>query len=155
MSRFAVNQDDRIFRIEGERTCAPSYSIYSNGEGDSIEVTYVLNHRYIESMDCFGLERIYELPISPPNSEECRETGAEPVDSAHWYGNEEEFSCVCTLSKDEFTIIVDPDAEDLMDPCFYHKDGRVEYMYNDFQQLMYIKVVDLTDDEYRFLKGFC
>lgn len=155
MSNFITNEDDRIFRIWGHNIDAPCYTAYSNGESNSIELTYILNSREIVYMACFALDQIYELPFSPPNSEKCLEIDAEPVEKALWYKNEDEFPCVCTLSKDEFTIIVDPDSEDLMDPFFFYKDGRVEYMYDDCMCLLYIKVVELTKREYEFLKGFC
>ena len=155
MSNFITNRDDCIFRIWGHNIDAPCYTAYSNGESESIEITYSLHSREIVFMACFELDRIYQLPFSPPNSEKCLEIDADPVEKALWYRNIDEFSCTCTLSKDEYTIIVDPDSEDLMDPCFFHKDGRVEYMYDDCLSLLNIKVVELTEREYRFLIGFC
>lgn len=53
--------------------------------------------------------------------------------------------------KKELDIIIDPKIT----THYYYIEGRVEYYYSDCWELLYIKVVDLTDDEYRFLKGFC
>ena len=51
----------------------------------------------------------------------------------------------------ELDIVIEPQIT----THYYYKEGRVEYYYSDDWELLYIKVVDLTDDEYTFLKGFC
>lgn len=40
-------------------------------------------------------------------------------------------------------------------PSSYVKDGRVEYYSDENWNLMYIKVVDLTEEEYNYLKWYC
>ena len=153
--RFFVNRDDCVFRIVADHI--PDVPVYSDRAGsgfDSLEITYVLNHRSILCVNCFEIESMYEIPISLPGSD-LFEDPNEWLDGGKWYYNEEVYTCACILNRKEFAVIFCFDPESVMDPMFYHKSGRVKFLYDDVQTLLYIKVTDLTEDEYAFLKGFC
>ena len=153
MPNFTVNTDDRLFRIRPNTIPdGYGYSVYGLGESGRLEITLTAE-RYLVSIDCYELEKIHELPIFLPGIQECAEDGAGPIRGGKPYesGLDDDFSFECILNKDGFAIVFSDDLE----PCFYCKEGRVEYLYDEFMCLSYIKVVDLTDEEYAYLKQFC
>ena len=151
MGYFVIDVDDLIFRIgtDHETVKYPwswedfgdNYTlmeVYSSDDGhllriDCIFLGLVGNDPNLQLPDCRNNPDLYHFPIlclCPPDGE---------------YGCLT--PCSTNLTRQEFVIVFKDNPNSVVS---YQKDGRVEY-YSSFDELEYIKVVDLTDEEYEFL----
>lgn len=107
-------------------------------------------------MDCemrsILMESIFDLPDIRSDSD------LEPLEDAlflsNWGSGEENSPSSFILNlhpwKRELELIFEADCY----PAYYHADGNVEYYYDEHFHLGYIKVINLTEKEYNFLKRF-
>ena len=56
--------------------------------------------------------------------------------------------CLVNIIRNELDIVLQGSVDDAYSYC---KEGRVEYYYDKEDNLLYIKVVDLTEAEYEYL----
>lgn len=137
--------------------------LYDQREGDSghvsncpsgyLYIETVVNTMRIVRINC----EVRTITIAPFYFPDIRDRDdLKPFDGAVLLGHFGDddypgFLLILQSRKKELDIILDPQIA----PHYYYTEGRVEYYYSDCWRLLYIKVVDLTDDEYAFLKGFC
>ena len=151
MGYFAVNSDDLVFRIETDEPAEASTSTTTLGDADTcIEITMCCFTATIASIECVYLGKVYSEPNlwlpdfrSNPDLERnylpscCNDCG---------YG--ERLPCLVNVVRNELDIVLNGSITDVYS---YYKEDRVEYYYNAEGDLIYIKVLDLTDEEYEFL----
>ena len=150
MGSFAINVDDLVFRIKTDHGTVRWGSTWTDFGDDYTQMeVYSSDDGYLLKINCIYLGPVgndpnlrlpdfrsdpdlYHLPsICPPH-------GA--------YGCLT--PCSTNLTRQEFVILFEGNP-DIVDS--YHKDGRVEYYYSMVGDVQYIKVIDLTDEEYEFL----
>lgn len=166
MPNFVMNCADQIFRIKtkhlddkdewNEWLCLRS-------EEGQLDIS-VNPDGYIRYIDC-SLEKTidYEMILDsdPPD---CRTMDEDDLPEYYGIGLPYEqledirFNrCTFTLNftKNDFLIWIYPIRSMQEIPSSYVKDGRVEYYYDKNCSLMYIKIVDLTEQESYYLKMYC
>ena len=166
MPNFVMNCDDQIFRIKtkhlddgdvwNERLCLRS-------EEGQLEIS-VNPYGYIRYIDCYIDRRIdYEMFLDS-DLPDCRTMDEDELTEHDIIGLDYEqhkdmrFNrCTFTLNftKNDFLIWICSVRSMQEIPSSYVKDGRVEYYYDKNCNLMYIKVVDLTEQESYYLKMYC
>lgn len=149
LCRFAVDENDCIFRIETGRRGAGNYcGIACFGDADTL----------IEIRECGGMiidiECIYMEPkLHEPNlflpDYRC-DPELEETESFYCpdYKYEERHICLVNVVRDKMEIIL---GENLNDISRYHVEGRVEYYCNTNDEVILIRISDLTEEEFRFL----
>ena len=151
MGYFAIDVDDLIFRIKTNEPVMSSTSTIALGDANTcIEITTSTFTSIISDIECIYLGKVYSEPNlllpdirSNPDLEDdyfpscCNECE---------YG--ERLPCLVNIIRNELDIVLKGSVDDAY---AYHKEGRVEYYYDKERALLYIKVVDLTEEEYEYL----
>ncbi|MBQ6799363.1 MAG: hypothetical protein IJP11_09015 [Oscillospiraceae bacterium] len=150
MGYFAVDVNDLVFRIEADEP-AGSTSTTTLGDDDTcIEIQISPFTTVISNIECVYLGKVFSepnlwLPDIRSNPDlEMRHFPSCGNDCG--YG--ERLPCLVNVVRNELDIVLKGSVDEV---CSYHKDGRVEYYYSEDDDLLYIKVRDLTDEEYEFL----
>lgn len=167
MPNFVTNCVDQIFKIKtkhlddgderNERLCLRS-------EEGQLEIS-VNPNGYIRYIECF-LERTIDYEIFLDSDlPDCRTMDEDDLPEYDIIGLSYEqhvdmrfkryFFTLNFTKKNEFLIWIYSIRSMREIPSSYVKDGRVEYYYDENCNLMYIKVVDLTEQECNYLKWFC
>lgn len=148
MGYFAINEHDCIFRIETDNKCVDYYSCFHFGNSDTlVEVTE--EDGSILDIECIYLDRICSAPAFP-----FPDIRSKPELNRTFYiwtpSGEEGIRMPCRLhlTRQEFDIAFSRQVSNVES---YYKDGRVEYYYGRSLNLLYIKVVDLTEEEFNYL----
>lgn len=148
MGYFAINEHDCVFRIQTDSKCADYYSCFSFGNSDTlVEVTE--EDGCILDIECIYLDRIYSAPafLFP----DIRSKPELKPTFYIWSPSGEEgirMPCFLNVTCQEFDIVFSSQVGNVQT---YYKDGRVEYYYGASLNLLYIKVVDLTEEEFNYL----
>ncbi len=149
LSRFAVNENDCVFRIETGRRCGVWGSgIACFGDSDTL-IEIRESGGTIIDIECIYLEpTLHESNLflpdyrSDPNLEEAE----------YFYCPDYEYEtrhpCVVNVVRDRMEIIL---SENLDNISYYHVEGRVEYYCNDQQEVVFIRISDLSESEFRIL----
>ena len=151
MGYFALNvDDDLMFRIKTD--LEDRWLTWVDfGDDDTLMEVHYSDEGHLLRIDC-----IYLGPVGNDPNLRLSDCRSDPdlfqFPPTHIGGPEGKYGCLTPCSKNltrqEFVIIFgdNPDKVD-----HYQKDGRVEYYYSTVGYLQYIKVVDLTDEEYESL----
>ena len=153
MGSFAINvDDDLIFRIKTDHETAQWPCTWENFGDDYTQMeVYSSNDGHLLKIDCIYLGPVGDDPnLRLPDCRSDPDLLYFPTKCIH--PPHGEYGCLTPCStnliRQEFVILFEGNP-DIVD--YYHKDGRVEYYYSMVGDLQYIKVVDLTDEEYEFL----
>jgi hypothetical protein len=150
LGRFAVNENDCVFRIEaGRRNFGPWSGIACFGDSDTL-IEIRESGGTIIDIECIYLEpTLHEPNLFLPdyrNDSDLEET-------EYFYCPDYEYAtrhpCVVNVVRDRMEIIL---SENLDHTSCYHVEGRVEYYCNDQQEVVFIRISDLTEQEYRALR---
>jgi hypothetical protein len=148
MSYFAVNEDDTIFRIQTDQVGKAPYSGFAvSGKGTLVEFSTDSWGR-VTRIECIYMGEVLHEPTLAATLPDIRTDKRISRVACITCSFGEECGCVVNVIPRELNIIFSADLDDIGN---YFKDGRVEYYYNNEFELQYIKVLDLTDEEYAFL----
>ena len=151
MGFFAVHDADCVFRIETVRKCG-RYRCLPFGNSDTlIEMTLDRDHDWIIEIECFYLGGVFREPaLKPPDRRSNPELREYHTAVCYEDPTKTRLPCMVNLTRDELALIFFSKCE----PKFYVVHDRVEYYYSSEFDLLYIKVVDLTAEEFAFLNCF-
>ena len=151
LSRFAVNENDCVFRIETHRLGLWDSGIACFGDSNTL-IEIRESGGTIIDIECIYLEpTLHEPNLFLPdyrNDPDLQET-------EYFYCPEYEYEyetrhpCVVNVVRDKMEIIF---SESLDNICYYHVEGRVEYYCDNENDIVMMRVSDLTEDEYRALR---
>lgn len=145
LSRFAVNENDCVFRIEtGQRGFAPGSGIASFGDSDTL-IEIRESGGAIIDIECIYLEpTLHEPNLFLPDYR----SDSELEETEYFFCPDYQYAtrqpCVVNVVRDRMEIIL---SENLDDVCCYHAEGRVEYYCNDQQEVVLIRIADLSEYE--------
>ena len=156
MGYFSINDPEYVFRIQtnwndydrSEYYRYTGYYCLSFGSPNTlIEMTLDNFTNKIMEIECLYLGEVFHEPAvkSPYFGSKPRLIGDVPECYEDKTGYR--LPCVVNLTRNELTLIFASNLE----PKLYFADERAEYYYSDELDLLYIKVVDLTAEEYAFL----
>ena len=152
-SRFAVNENDCVFRIEtGRHSFDGSFfstGIGSFGDSDTL-IEIRESERWIIDIECIYLNpTLHEPNLFLPdyrNDPDLEET-------LNFYCPDYEYETrmpgLVNVVRDRMEIIF---SEKLADVCRFHVEGRVEYYCDGENEIVMMRVSDLTEEEYNFLR---
>ena len=148
-AKVNISLDDSLFSIENDEVKGHS-RIFSYGKPYVGELDIVVSDlgAYILSIDCPYSEDMIEMDMHLQEPEELQLTEKE---FAHFYPTSEDNYCgtfQIAFSEKEMDIVLSNEIT----PNNYSKNDRVEYYYKD-DELIYIRVKDLTEEEYNKLKS--
>ena len=150
MGYFAVDVNDLVFRIEADEP-AGSTSTTTLGDDDTcIEIQISSFTTVISNIECVYLGKVFSEPnlwLPDIRSNPDLEMRYFPS-CGNDCGYGERLPCLVNVVRNELDIVLKGSVDEV---CSYHKDDRVEYYYSEDGDLLYIKVRDLTDEEYEFL----
>ena len=150
LGRFAVDENDCVFRIEtGLRGSGDMSGIASFGDADTL----------IEIRECGGtiidIECIYLKPtLHEPNLFlPDHRSDPELVETPYFYCPDYEYEtrqpCLVNVVRDKMEIIL---SEKLDDISYYHTAGRVGYYCNGQLDVVFIRITGLSESEYDTLR---
>ena len=153
MGYFAVDMNDLVFRIEIDEP-AGSTSTLTLGDADTcIEIQICPFTTIISNIEWVYLGKVYREPnLWLPDIRSNPDLEKEYFPSC---GNDcgfgERLPCLVNVVRSELDIVIKGTVDDVHS---YYKEDRVEYYYNEDGDLLYFKVLDLTDKEYEFLSSW-
>lgn len=154
MGNFKIDNEFWTFKIYTKEAWGDWEQFVTYGDmGTCIELRRNASTCCILDIECIYMDNVHSEEIfRRPDIRACLEwLELREYDKAACFYNgdtKRRIPCIINVLRDEMALIFSPsDAE------FYHIDGRVEYYYDEKFQLAYIKVVDLTEKEYNFLKS--
>ena len=142
---FIIDHSDYVFRIICGDQTRPTNTLVFGDSDNWLEVNTFNDSHEISSIDCMYTNNIV-------NEEYLLYDYTKIPDIKNYYS-------VCSYyeedTAEDFTINLHKDELDIMlnrflDPSYYYVDGRIQYYYDDDLLLLYIKVVDLTEEEYNY-----
>ena len=143
---------DSLFAIQND-TMPQESEIFSYGKSGigSLDITVSYAGSYLKTIDCPYSTNLVEMDMHLPNPEDL---DIEETKYAHFLPPEGVEDNYCgdfqiAYTKNEMDIILSSN----MNPTSFCKNGRVEYYFNDEDELLYIRVKDLTPEEYEVLKS--
>ena len=149
-SWFAINDNDCIFRIEtGLRDISRFGGIASFGDMDTlIEIRESCG--MIVDIECIYLSpTLHEPNLFLPDYRCNPELEETEFFNCPDYEYEVRHPCVVNVVRDRMEMIF---SEDLDSITRYHVEGRVEYYCNDQGDVGLIRISDLSEQEYNFLR---
>jgi len=150
LSRFAVNENDCVFRIErGQRGIVGYNGIGCFGNIDTL-IEIRESGGEIINIECIYLEAtLHEPSLFLPDYRYDPELEETKFFYCPDYEYEKRHPCVVNVVQDRMEIIF---GENLDDISFYRVEGRVEYYCNDQFDVVLIRIADLTEEEYNILR---
>ena len=149
LGRFAVNENDCVFRIEtGRCNFGPWSGIACFGDSDTL-IEIRESGGTIIDIECIYLRpTLHEPNLFLPDYRSDPELEETNYFYCPDYQYEVRHLCLVNVVQDKMEIIL---SEKLDDIRFYHTDGRVEYYCNDQQEVVLIRISDLSESEFRIL----
>jgi hypothetical protein len=149
LGRFAVNENDCVFRIEtGRRIGGWGSGIACFGDNNTL-IEIRESGGTIIDIECIYLSpTLHESNLFLPDYRSDPELEETNYFYCPDYQYEVRHLCLVNVVRDKMEIIL---SEKLDNIRFYHTDGRLEHYCNDQQEVVFIRVSDLTEEEYRVL----
>jgi len=151
MGYFSVDVDDLLFKIETNQPAGGSTSTTTLGDADTcIEIQICPFTTIISNIECVYLGEVFSEPnLRLPDIRSHPDLEKEYFPSC---GNDcgfgERLPCLVNVVRSELDIVLKGSVNDVHS---YYKEDRVEYYYNTDGDLLYIKVLDLTEREFMIL----
>jgi len=149
-SRFAVCENDCVFRIEtGRHSIDGQSGIGCFGDRNTL-IEIRETNGWIIDMECIYLEPVLHEPNlflpdcqSDPDLEETDRFFCPDYE----YGTRQ--PSLVNVGRDKMEIIL---SENLDDICRYHVEGRVQYYCDELNNVLLIRIVDLSEHEFSVLR---
>ncbi len=144
---FTVKDDDCVFRILCNTMDEPTdTTVFDDGE-IHIEVTTYEGSCLIQSITCIYAESVEIERYYLHDYTEIEEIKKLP-DISFLY-NEDDILLYLNLLETSLDIML----SECIEAAYYYADGRVEYYYDENMRLLYIKVKNLTAEEYQYFQN--
>lgn len=149
LSRFAVDENDCVFRIEtGRRGFAAWGGIACFGDSNTL-IEIRESGGTIIDIECIYLKpTLHEPNLFLPDYRNDSELEKTECFYCPDYQYEARHLCLVNVVRDKMEIIL---GEKLNDICCYHVEGRVEYYCDAQQEVVLIRISDLSESEFRIL----
>ena len=149
LGRFAVNENDCVFRIEtGRCNFGPWSGIACFGDSDTL-IEIRESGGTIIDIECIYLRpTLHEPNLFLPDYRSDPELEETNYFYCPDYQYEVRHLCLVNVVQDKMEIIL---SEKLDEISCYHVEGRVEYYCNDQQEVVLIRISDLSENESRIL----
>ena len=149
LGRFAVNENDCVFRIEtGRRNFGPWSGIACFGDSNTL-IEIRESGGTIIDIECIYLRpTLHEPNLFLPDYRSDSELEETEYFYCPDYQYEVRHLCLVNVVQDKMEIIL---SEKLDEISCYHVEGRVEYYCNDQQEVVLIRISDLSENESRIL----
>lgn len=145
MGYFTVKDPDFVFRIKRDIAYGRSRCLRFGNPHTLIEMTLDWDTDKIVEIECLYLGGVFHEPaLKLPDRRSNPEIRAYHTACCYEDTPKSRLPCMVNLTRDELALIFSSNCE----PKFCVADERVEYYYSGEFDLLYIKVVDLTDDEF-------
>ena len=152
MGHFKIDNEFWVFEIQTDY-CGKGYhcGLTYGGPNTCIEFRVDNDTANIFDIQCIYLgdilqETFFRIPDirSNPELEKMKYPKCYESDDEH------KLPCIVNVTRDEMQLIFRGNSFDVY---YYYADGRVEFYYDEDMKLLHIKVTDLTEEEYNFLKS--
>lgn len=144
--KFIIN-GDYIFSVQGNNNGEATRSVVFGDEDNRLEMSISQDSDIITSIDCVYVKNILNESIVLPDvrSDESIREYKEP---SSYYNQKDVSGFVVNFNRDELDIIL----SESLKPMLFYIDDRIEYYYDENLDLIYIKVTNLTEEEYEYFK---
>ena len=148
--KFKINTDDTIFTINANNIPLESSTYRYGNEDNSLEIVATNSSKCIQYIGCMYIDEVYSDSIILPGYKECEGIELAQYEYMFHTSDRNDFVSDFTLNLNdrELDIVFSNNCY----PCYYYLDDRLEYYFDEFKNLIYIKVVDLTEEEYNYFK---
>lgn len=148
-NNFLINHDDYAFRIYCNHVAEMSNCLTLRGDGNYLNICHDMITGNIVYIEGTVIENILNENFNLPDFRDIKNleltTGA-----FSFYLKNEISSFMLNLDNNELNIIL----KNNINPKHYFVDGRVEYYYDSKFNLIYVKVVNLTEEEKKYFNCF-
>lgn len=143
---FTIKDDDCVFRIVCNTLDEPTETIvYDDGE-IQVEITTYEGSCLVHSIECIYAESVEIERYYLRDYTEIEDIKKFPDISIN---TDADFYICFNLFESYLDIIMN----ECIEATHYYADGRLEYYYDENMTLLYIKVKDLTEEEYRYFRN--
>ena len=143
-----IIDDDCVFRIVCNTMAGPTDTmVYNDGE-IHLEFSRYEGSNLVKYIECIYAECVEIEDYYLPDYTEIEDVRKVPDISLN-DEDREGFLVYLNLMENQLDILIN---EYLLATCYY-ADGRVEYYYDDDLRLLYIKVKNLTPEEYQYFSN--
>lgn len=139
---------DDLFVIENEKSnekmATASFGVMESG---ALDIDYSVIGGFIKRINCVFSNKIYERDLNivePENIEQMR--------TAFYYEDEEPDRRTKDFEIDFNSKEMDIVFSLISTPKYFYRNDRFEVYYNENRDIIYIKVKNLTPEEYEFLR---
>lgn len=147
-NKLIINDSDCVFSVLGTKSGDATRTVVFGDDANRLELNITLKDNFISSIDCIYLKDIMNEKISLLDIRNT-DTIGEFVEASSYYKQKDVSGFIVNFNRDELDIIL----SDSLTPTLYFADGRVEYYYDKNLDLIYIKIIDLSEDEYEYFKS--
>lgn len=148
MDNKLIINNDYIFSILANNTGEDTRTIVFGDSNNRLELTIGLTSDLIQSIDCIYVENILNELMTLDDYRTNNDI-REYKEVSSYYEQHEVSEFIVNFNKDELDIILSKKLQ----PALYYADGRVEYYYDDNLDLIYVKVIKLTEDELEYFNN--
>lgn len=148
-NNFIIKDDNCVFRIIcDDKIDEPTKTIVFGDDESRLEVTTFEGTNQIKSIECIYIDTIENERYYLRDYKEIDNIRKFPDISIN-YNEEDDNTLILNLFENYLDIILN----ECLDATHCYIDGRVEYYYDENMSLLYIKVKDLTNEEYQYFQS--
>lgn len=147
---FLVNNDDRVFQIYASSSDDRSESYVFGDQNNNLE--FVVADGLIHYIESLYIDRVYSdnINLQDIRTNEDLDDLSGPFFFRDLSKPYKKTNFILNLVQNNLEIIISDNVE----PYYCYIDDRVEYYYDEYRELIYIKVVNLNEYEYEFFKSY-
>ena len=148
-NKLIINNDDFVFKLVCKDKNKLTETIVFGDENNRLEVNVYNGSYQISSMECIYLDNIVVDKYYLPDYTQIN--GIKEFHDISCYYEEDSFRDfeLNLNNNNQLDILLNEN----LDPTHYYVDGRIEYYYDDNMLLLYVKIKDLTPEEYNYFKN--
>jgi len=153
--KYDFDNPDSFFRIDNQNPSASGDYIryqYGNEEGDILEVDVTTFMGDIKNIDCLICENPIEMHLELPDEKTLSKAKIFVYSPAFTNedGSEYDNSFRILFNREELIMLFTPSPEKAVR---FYKEDRMEYYLNRKDEVLCVKVCDLTEQEYEAIKN--
>ena len=144
---FPIKDPDCVFRIVCNTMDEPTDTTVFNDGYSRLDITTYEGSNLIHSIECIYVDDVEECKYYLRDYSEIEGIKRLP-DLGYCYHEDDDRILILNLDGAQLDIML----SECLKATYYYADGRVEYYYDEQMRLLYIKVKNLSAEEYRYFK---
>ena len=147
-SKLNITNFDILFSINTEYTGDTLGCIKFGDKNNLLELSRFNDSNRISSIECIYANDILNEYFILPDIRNTRNLKKAPF-AVSYHKENDNNGFILNFNKNELDIIFNKDLQ----VCYYYISDRIEYYYDDDFNLLFIKVNNLSEDEYNYFRN--